>query len=401
MMRRMGIIAAVVMVIGVTGGAARAGELRGFSSRFYRIETDVDMPTVRRLAKHMDAVYAEYMQRFSGFGVRRGAGPQPLFVFQQREDYLRYLSSKGVNAEGTGGIFFVQPAGSGLATFVSGQPMDQLLHTLQHEGFHQFAYARIGPKLPPWANEGIAEYFGESVLVGNHMITGQVPGMRLDRIRAAEAAGKLQRFDELMNMTGEQWINVVNRGEGGLLYDQSWAMVHFLVDGGPQYRAAFVRYLELLSRGIDSRRAFDASFHSSYRDFEAAWKRYLKTLKADPQSTAAQRLEFLGLGLGMLSKHGEKVESLDQLKSRLQSIGFRVTRRAGHGPPQEFSAGDPEMFQPPKPAANSRRPVTMELEPAKQGDLPPGLLVKGLKYPVRLVWHKDARGEPVSEVVYE
>ena len=40
-------------------------------------------------------------------------------------------------------------------------------HVAQHEGFHQFAWSRFAEDLPVWVNEGMAEFFGESVIVGD------------------------------------------------------------------------------------------------------------------------------------------------------------------------------------------------------------------------------------------
>jgi hypothetical protein len=34
-------------------------------------------------------------------------------------------------------------------------------HVVQHEGFHQFVAQVIRGDMPIWANEGLAEYFGE------------------------------------------------------------------------------------------------------------------------------------------------------------------------------------------------------------------------------------------------
>ena len=42
-------------------------------------------------------------------------------------------------------------------------------HTVQHEGFHQFAHAVIGGDIPTWLNEGLAEYFGEALFTGGRV----------------------------------------------------------------------------------------------------------------------------------------------------------------------------------------------------------------------------------------
>ena len=51
----------------------------------------------------------------------------------------------------------------------------QTWHVVQHEGFHQFAHFVIRGELPTWLNEGIAEYFGESVFTGDGFVSGVIP----------------------------------------------------------------------------------------------------------------------------------------------------------------------------------------------------------------------------------
>ena len=68
------------------------------------------------------------------------------------------------------------------------QKMDaRTWHTVQHEGFHQFAHVVIRGDLPIWVNEGLAEYFGEAVFTGDGFVSGVIPPTAMTGIRRLPA----------------------------------------------------------------------------------------------------------------------------------------------------------------------------------------------------------------------
>jgi hypothetical protein len=378
--------------------AAAAPQLK-FRTRHYQVTTDLDREAARQVGEHMDMVFAEYSDRFRSFTAKTPGG-QPLFVFEKRQDYLDFLASQGVNGAGSAGMFFVTARGSGLATFLEGQGMEQMLYTLRHEGFHQFAFNRIGPNLPLWVNEGLAEYFASSIIVGRRMRAGQVIPQRLRALQAAIEEDRQLAFRELLTMTSPQWSARVQGGEGGMQYMQSWSMVHFLVHGGPRYPQALEQYLHQVARGVDSDQAFARTFGGDYEAFERKWKEYVAGLEPGPEATAAQRLEFLGRGMAWLYENGKSVESLDQLKEQLQSHDFAVRYGSGHSVTIELRAADDQNFQA-SPPARKGAVSSIEMVPAKDPRLPPGLRVNGLSVPVRLVWEMSGEDRPISRIIYE
>lgn len=398
----------VGMLAALSGAALGAGPQYNFDSRAYHIITNVDRALSKEIGEHMDAVYAEYDRRFSQFSPK-AAQKHDLYVFQTQQQYMGFLASHGIDATGSGGMFFVAPDGSGLCTFVEGQSFERMYHTLQHEGFHQFAYARIGASMPAWTNEGIAEYFGEAIMVNHHLMSGQVPPDRLARIRQFIKANRHIAFSELLNMSQAAWNNNVVNGEGSFQYDESWSIVHFLVHGDPRYRAAFNRYLTLVANGASSREALSKAFGTEdYTNFEAAWRKFIVALEPNPEKTAAQRLEFLAYGIRAMQEAGRPIESLDQIKSTLQAAKFRIVEPLGHGMTVVQSATDAENFEAPEPDPNplarpgmKQRAATLELEKPAAPNLPPGAVVKGLKLTVRLIWQCDTDGALMSRIVYE
>jgi hypothetical protein len=77
-----------------------------------------------------------------------------------------------------------------------------------------------------------------------------------------------------------------------------------------------------------------------------------------------------------------------------------------------MSSLDDENFQPPPGNSTKGVKTTLELVPSKakskdkeaekdEPKLPPGLVVKGLRTQVRLIWKPGLDGQPVGRVVYE
>src|SRR5688572_12857032 len=141
----------------------------------YWIKTDLPADEAISLAQHLNFMYAEYSKRLASMPVRVQERLNVL-LFKDRRDYeLTLLARFGVSAKGSGGMFFVNSAapGGALALWTGDLPRQRIQHVIQHEGFHQFAYSRFGNDLPVWLNEGLAEFFGESLVIGDTFIIGQ------------------------------------------------------------------------------------------------------------------------------------------------------------------------------------------------------------------------------------
>lgn len=360
-----------------------------FNSRYYTITTDVGKDLAKEIASHMDAVFAEYNKRFTKFRSRGPVQRQNLHVYRSNQTYLLFLASNGINGQGSGGMFFQTPNASALCTFLEGQSRQRMFHTLRHEGFHQFTIAKIGDGMPPWINEGLAEYFGQAIMVNGQLTTAQVPPDILKRVGEHARANQHIPFNILLNLNHYQWNAMVQIGDASLQYQQSWAIVHFLINSSTKLRSAFENYLLAVSSGMGSEHAFIKAFGSTdYRPFEKAWVTYIKDLQPNPEKEAEQRLQFLGSGLRALTQRNIHVTSIDQLKSELQNINYNITQNLGHGLTLKLNAKNNALFTAPAPL-NPRAKSQLTLITPKDKTLPPNLLVTGLKLKVQLRWEAN------------
>ncbi|MEL7088248.1 MAG: DUF1570 domain-containing protein, partial [Planctomycetota bacterium] len=340
------------------------------------------------------------------FAVLRGNSRQKqnLYLLRNRGDYIAAMAEFGIPAEASGGMFFWGPRISGLATWVEGLTRDQVYSTLQHEGFHQFAHTKMGENLPLWVNEGLAEYFGSAIVVKNRVRMGIVDEDRIQLIRDALKTGTALGFDELLNITSNQWHHNMLTGspKGRLQYDQSWAIVHFLVHGdNGRYQKAFENYLKLISRDRSHREAFAQSFGSNdTRLFAKRWMKFLEEVEADPYSTALKRLQFLGAGMAYLAEQddAEVPADLAGLKQALQDRAYRVKWMTEAGE-RTVEASDESQYGYRGPRDV---PAEFELLPRSEGsDLPPQIAASQLKPTATLVWTRDEEGNLRSTLEFK
>ena len=114
--------------------------------------------------------------------------------------------------------------------------------TIRHEGAHQLFYdfgihSRHGAE-GEWLIEGLATYCETSPM-------GAMDPARHESLRRALEEGRLISLEDLVNRREESGLLSFGVEERiGLAYDQSWGLVHFLMQ--PERRAAFFDYLRYL-----------------------------------------------------------------------------------------------------------------------------------------------------------
>ncbi|MCC5831027.1 MAG: DUF1570 domain-containing protein [Phycisphaeraceae bacterium] len=395
-----GLIVGVDLTTSASGGRAGSGvataapgdrdqrppRLNRYQSRHYTIFSDLSAEQVRPLGAHMDIVFNEYSTRFANFRARQ-PGRMPLYVFDRREDYIRHLADFDINATNSAGMFVSGNRTEGLFVWTRDREPSEVLKTLQHEGFHQFAWVYIGPGLPIWANEGIAEYFEDGLLTGNRLTIGLVSGQRVHALRQAIAQQRILRFDEMLGLSYADWSNTLARdpARARVMYNQVWSMVHFLVHASDgRYRDAFERYLGLIAQGRTHQQAFEAAFGTAdTAAFEQRWLEYVRDLEPDHIFTAVDRMQFLAMGLRALMDRGEPMpENLEQLRTRLRALGYRAVRVV-QGQRLEFDARDDAVFEF-EPAAGGTAQFRL-LAPTRN-HFPPRVAAPGLRPEPTLVW---------------
>lgn len=237
---------------------------------YYDMYTDLGLDDTREAWIRMTKMAEEYAGRTREFS-RALPGRMPFYLFRNEEDYY---AAGGL--PGSAGVFI----GKALLA-IAGEKTDATTwHVVQHEGFHQFAAATIGNNLPVWANEGLAEYFGESIWTGDGFVSGVIPPWRLKRVQTEIRGGILKSIKEMMLLEHGQWnadLTIRN-------YDQAWSMVHFLAHGdNGKYQQPFVGFMKAIAHG----RQWPLAWQQNLGDasgFEKHWSEWWLAQDKDPSA---------------------------------------------------------------------------------------------------------------------
>ena len=309
---------------------ARA-EMRVLESHHYRIHTDLDAVFASELARRMDAMYDDYTRRLADFNPAvNGNGKFEVYLFRQRDDYLKFTRHKVPN---TGGVFM--PARNTLAAFLEGQGRDALRRTLQHEAFHQFAHSAVSQDLPPWLNEGLATVFEEGIFLGRSFKLGQVPPRRVRQLEEDLRQRRLIPFRRLMTMSLDEWSIALSdqSTRGATQYNQAWAMCHFLIfaerDGDTIYRRRFLDLLARIHRGEDGMAAFTAAFSDNLDGFQKRFVEWARALEPTPEATMIERQDILADMLTILAERGQRFETIEDFRRTLADGGYRMSYQKG------------------------------------------------------------------------
>lgn len=245
----------------------------------YTIHTDL-RPAEPEIALRLEAMYRAYTEHASEWGGRPGQpGPKPdVYLFRRAADYAAAGGPRG-----TSGIFLPgSDSDRGKALVLAGPTLTLASwQVLQHEAFHAYVHCSIDREgdapLPPWVEEGLADYFGEGLFTGDRVEVGLIPPWRLARLRSEMRGGQLRPLAELLAVSRERW-----RGSAGVAgYDQAWSLVHFLLhgeNGKDQPRLAeFVRTRSLAALG-------------PIEQLQQQWQRYWLALPANPTADRFARV---------------------------------------------------------------------------------------------------------------
>ncbi len=375
-------------------------QLQQFESKHYTIYTNLTREQAKKYGRHMDLVFAEYSKKFSAFRDRHH-GRQNLYLFRTRRQYVDQLRQFDFDASASSGMFFYGQKAHGLATWVQGKSLERSAQILQHEGFHQFAFNYIGERLSLWVNEGLAEYFGDGLLIKGKMKLGIANERRIIAVRTAIQQQRAIGFDTLLNTSSKQWQANMLGGSplGQLQYDQSWSIVYFLIHGdNGKYQRAFERYLMLLGEGRTSDKAFHTAFGTAdTKAFQKRWEQFALNLEPDAYSTAIARLQFLGRGLKLLQQHAQPMPAnIEVLRHKLQAVSF-YTLETSHAGQIKTTAMDESNYQFQDKRGNTKR---FELLEPSADNLPPRITAPGLDPQPTLNWSRDDRGQLAAKIEY-
>jgi len=241
----------------------------------YLLVTDSDLPDLAavcgRLVAALDGAYA------AAFGVEPlGEAAEAILLFAERDAFRRFAREvSGVRVGYAGHAraargYLALPAGS----------LDETVRTLFHELTHLVSRRALGPALPRWLAEGLADFLGDGagpdgLGTVRRALGAEGEALRLQGAYAAGLAGPLAR---LVTLGVEEFD-----GTGPSFdYEQSAFFVRYLL-GDPELAPRFRAYLGTLASGApyDSH-AFRHALAVEWATLDADFERWVRTVYLAP-----------------------------------------------------------------------------------------------------------------------
>lgn len=273
------------MAFSMTAAGQQPGrpELKTYKTRYYVLRTDLEADAVAEATLRITLLAEEYQRRTRDFSGRVNQA-LPFYLYSDARDYYDAGGLKG-----SAGVF----TGDKLMAIANPQQPSMTWRVVQHEGFHQFAHAAIGD-IPPWANEGLAEYFGFGLFTGDDFYVGAIPPVQLVWLKKLIGDKQLPTLAEMMRLEPEKWNTHVTyeQQKAASNYVQAWSMVYFLAhaDNG-KYQAPFAKFLKEASRAPNDTsrfdeydRVWDKYFGRERSAFEQRWRQYWLSQPENPSA---------------------------------------------------------------------------------------------------------------------
>ena len=272
---------------------AREHRRRRETPRFILISDSDIESTIDILAGNMESVFQIFHSLFDP-----DVEPLPenfktvVYLYRKQESYNRLHGELGGTGFGTG--FYRSPGF--IAFHQEVEDSDRLLKSMLHEAFHAFSDSHLtAPRkeLPRWAEEGLAEYFGNSKIQKGRLIPGKTSqgkyvvshGGPVRRLRSsaswslAEARSALRRGEaptvaELLEATRETFYGERHQ----LYYGFSWLLTHFLRHGRETWDTGqpFATMLLYVVEGYSGQDALAAAYGTAPGELQTEFERYVR-----------------------------------------------------------------------------------------------------------------------------
>ncbi len=326
------------------------GKLREIRSDHYIVRTDLEPELAKDMVERLDRMFDEYSRRMQEFLPAEPLPPFKVYLFEKKIDYMKLTGNRVINS---GGVFMGGP--NILASYLEDQGREQMGKTIQHEGFHQFAYVTVGKVMPIWLNEGMAELFGEGIWTGGGFWVNQVPPIRLRELKADIDRKKLLEFEKFFAMSHQDWVDTLrqNPEQSGTYYNQAWAVVYWLVHGDKGHRQKLVSYLKLLNSGTAHEAAWAQAFDRTPAQLQDEWVAWLRRWTPTPEAVVLERQKVLGDMLIALEARGMRPRDATQFRSMVTENRLQLTYDHGRfgwktddDPTIYFRKIDGELYKP-------------------------------------------------------
>ena len=242
------------------------------SKNFYLIGNAADKD-IRRVATKLEQFRVVFSNLFPKMKFT-SAIPTTVIVFKSDRAFKPY---KPVNAAGKATDWvagYFQPGEDiNYITITTEGEREETFRTIFHEYTHYLVDNTMGrSSVPPWFNEGLAEYYERFLIEGDQKVTlGGLNSNHLDLLRT----NQLIPLEQFFNIDYPSLHQQGNHG-ASIFYAESWALMHYLIQSNQGVRVGQMgMFLDLLLKGVKNRDAFQQAFKMDYAAMDAELRKYV------------------------------------------------------------------------------------------------------------------------------
>lgn len=249
--------------------SAKDGWLR-IQSKNFQLVGNASEKDLRRVATKLEQFRYVFTQLFPRMNFNSPI-PTRVVVFRDKKSFDQFKT-----VEWAAGYF--QPGDDINHIVLNAEDNDGRNYTtIFHEYTHFLIDNSLGrSKIPPWFNEGIAEYYEQFSIEDDQKVT--LGGLNQMHLRLLERS-QLIPFSSFFAKDYYS-LNKQSKESTQLFYAQAWALLHYILQGNNgAKRDQFARFLDYLNQGAQPRAAFQQAFQTDYATMEIELEKYVAQKK--------------------------------------------------------------------------------------------------------------------------
>ncbi len=244
--------------------AAQSGWLR-IQSKNFQLVGSADEKSLRGTATRLEQFRHVFTQLFPQMKFNSPI-PTRVVVFKDKKTFDQFKT-----IEWAAGFFQPGEEVNYIVLSAEGNETENYT-TIFHEYTHFLTDNSLGrAKIPPWLNEGIAEYYERFSIEDDRKVTlGGLNQSHLLLLRGAQFIPF-----ETFFATDYYTLHRQSKESAQHFYAQSWLLLHYLLQGnGGAHRPQFDKFVDSLMQGTNARDAFRQTFQMDLAALETDLKKY-------------------------------------------------------------------------------------------------------------------------------
>ncbi|MBC7900815.1 MAG: tetratricopeptide repeat protein [Saprospiraceae bacterium] len=239
-------------------------------SKNFNLIGDASEKDIRKVATKFEQFRETFRLLFSGANLSSPV-PTNVIVFKSNASYKPFKPKRSDGKIDTFVAGYFQAGEDVNYITLSADGTDEDMYgTVFHEYVHFIVNSNFGKsEVPPWFNEGLAEYYQTFVIEEDQKVKLGLPqGGHLNLLQQ----NKLVPLDTFFKVTNYALHQNANHSRS-IFYAQSWALMHYLIANGKN--DGLSKFLTLSVKNVPQEKAFQDAFQMDYAQMERELRKYV------------------------------------------------------------------------------------------------------------------------------